>query len=442
MVLSNKHEAITDFHSHVSPDKVAFFKKYGLDFVMGRREGCYLWDLDGKKGLFDCHCNGGVFNLGHRNKDIAEALTSALNHLDIGSHHLLSSYRASLAKGLVHLMPGNIKYTVFSVGGGEAVDVAVKLVRGYTGRMKIISATGGYHGHTGFALAAGDEHYRKKFASKSTEFVQVPFGDIAALEKQIDEKTAAVIFETVPATLGIVVPSAEFLWNVRRLCDEKGAQFILDEVQTGLGRTGKMWGFEHFLDESGKSPVPDVVVIGKGLSGGIYPIAATCFRPHLQSVFKDDPFIHISTFGGAELGCAVALKVLEITSDPEFLRHVGELANWFAERMAALMEEHDGFVVGFRQLGLMMGIQMKSELCGPLLTKTAFDRGLLLIYANHDKSVCQFLPPLVMTLHEAEEVMEKLQKAVNRAKKILPVLKMKEDLTTLWKTVKAKVSLD
>ena len=143
-------------------------------------------------------------------------------------------------------MPGEIERTVFGVGGGEAVDFAIKLARGHTGRKKIVYARGGYHGHTGFALAAGDEKYSKPFEPLAPGFVAVPFGDADALRKVVDEDTAAILFETIPATLGMPMPPDDFFPQVREICDEKGALMILDELQTGLGRTGKMWGIEHY----------------------------------------------------------------------------------------------------------------------------------------------------------------------------------------------------
>lgn len=427
---SIKQEAIKSFRSHVSPDRADFFEKHGLNFVMGKREGCYLWDIDGDKRLFNCHSNGGVFNLGHRHPDVIATLQSALNDLDIGNHVLLSSHRAALAKALAESMPGDIQYSVFSVGGGEAVDVAIKLARGYTGRTKIVSAKGGYHGHTGYSLATGDDHYLTPFGPRPTDFMQALFGSVSALGNMVDETTAAVILETVPATLGVVVPPSEYFSEVRRICKDAGAQLIMDEVQTGLGRTGKLWGFEHFNGE------PDIVVVGKGLSGGIYPIAATCYRPHLQSVFEDDPFIHISTFGGAELGCAVGLKVLEISSQPEFLHHVNEVAARFSRQMATLLERHQGFLVEFRQLGMMMGIRMKNDLCGPILTKAAFDKDLLMVYANNDRSVCQLLPSLTASFEQVDEIMEKLEAAVKKAKIMVPVVRLKEGLAGIGTKIK------
>ena len=241
----SKQEAIKAFERFVSPAKVRFFSMVGIDFVPAKRESVWYWDLDGRK-LIDCHCNGGVYNLGHRNPEIVSVLKEALEELDIGNHHLISEHRASLAEKLVSLMPGEIERTVFGVGGGEAVDFAIKLARGHTGRKKIVYARGGYHGHTGFALAAGDEKYSKPFEPLAPGFVAVPFGDADALRKAVDEDTAAILFETIPATLGMPMPPDDFFPQVREICDEKGALMILDEVQTGLGRTGKMWGIEHY----------------------------------------------------------------------------------------------------------------------------------------------------------------------------------------------------
>jgi putrescine aminotransferase len=242
----NKEEVIDLFARHVSSGKVRFFESAGIDFVLGRREGPYLWDITGEKRLIDCHCNGGVFNLGHRNPEVISTLVQSLQELDIGNHHLISEQRAALASGLAQLTPGEITYIVFGVGGGEAMDLAIKVARGYTGKPKVISAKGGYHGHTGLALAAGDEKYRAPFGPMAPGFIQVLFNDIEALEKAVDDETAAILLETIPATYGMPIPDEGFFPQVRELCDRKGILLIVDEVQTGLGRTGKLWGIEHF----------------------------------------------------------------------------------------------------------------------------------------------------------------------------------------------------
>ena len=421
-----KEQVLHDFSDYVSSSKADFFQKYGMDFVMGRREGSYLYDLDGEKRLFNLHCNGGVFNLGHRSEELIELLRESLDELDIGNHHLMSRERAKLARQLAELMPGDLTYTVFGVSGGEAIDLAIKVSRGYTHRSKVISAKGGYHGHTGLALATGDEHFRKPFGSQQPGFVQVPFGNLKALADEANEETAAVILETVPATLGMVIPSSEYLQGVRELCEELGVVLIIDEVQTGLGRTGKLWAFEHF------DIIPDIVVLGKGLSGGIYPITATVLRRPLESVFHDDPFIHISTFGGAELGCRVASRVLEISSDSQFLDKVNRLALLFREGVDTLQGKHGKFLKGLRQLGLMMGLELRDEISGPLLTKTAYDNDLLMVYAGNDTSISQFLPPLVMDESDVNYVLDQLDKALGSARHIRPLAKLKRGLGKLF----------
>jgi acetylornithine/succinyldiaminopimelate/putrescine aminotransferase len=405
----SKQQTITIFRQHVSSGKVAFFQKYGMDFVMGRREGPYIWDLNGRKRLFNLHCNGGVFNLGHRHPELVDLLREELDQYDIGNHHLLSKARAELACQLAASMPGDLNYTTFGVGGGEAVDLAFKVARAYTGRSKIISARGGYHGHTGLALAAGDARYRAPFGPPAPGFLQVPFGDEAALTRAADSDTAAVILETVPATLGIEIPRPDYLQTVRDICSRCGSLLILDEVQTGLGRTGKLWGFDHF------GIVPDMVVIGKGLSGGIYPISATVLREPLESVFHQDPFIHISTFGGAELGCRVAQRVLEISAGRTFLEHVGRLATAFSAQLRPLLDRYPDFFIRLRQLGLMMGLEFRDEIDGPLMTKCAYDQDLLMLYANNNPRVCQFLPPLVIDSDEIGWVLQRLDRAVAAA---------------------------
>ena len=402
----NKEEIYTLFGKHVSSGKPAFFKSIGIEFSPGRREGAYMWDVDGEKKLIDCHCNGGVFNLGHRNPEIIQTLVEGLEQFDIGNHHLISEQRARLGQKIAELMPGDLTYSVFGVGGGEAIDLAIKVARGHTGKQKIISAKGGYHGHTGLALATGDAKYRSAFLSDQPDFVQVPFNDVDALAGDIDEHTAAVIMETIPATFGMALPSEDYFKQIRKLCDVHGAAMIIDEVQAGLGRTGRLWAIEHY------DVVPDILVTGKGLSGGIYPITATCFREEYESVFHADPFIHISTFGGAEVGCAVAMKVLEISSAPEFLAHVEALGEHFARGFEALKGKHPQVLVKLRQKGLMMGIELAEGNLGPIFSKLAYDQGFLAVYANNDPRVVQLLPPLTIDLELADEILDRVDRAL------------------------------
>lgn len=395
-------EQITElFARHVSSGKVEFFKAAGMDFVLGRREGIYLYDLDGNRYV-NCHCNGGVFNLGHRHPEIVDALVSAAAELDIGNHHVISEQRALLAERLAHISPGDINRVLFGVSGGESIDTAIKVARGHTGRPGVVSAAGGYHGHTGFALPAGDEKYSKPFEPLAPGYTHVPFGDLEALDRAVDETTACVLFETVPATLGIVVPPDDFYAGVRKICDERGALMIMDEVQTGLGRCGANWCIDTY------GVTPDMIVTGKGLSGGMYPLTAVLYSDRLNKFLHENPFIHISTFGGPELGCRVTMKVIEILERPGFLEHVGEIAGVFEEGLDELKSRHPDLLVETRQRGLFMGLKMKNELCGPMMTLAGMQNGVFTVYANNDTSVSQILPPLIIEREQATDVLERL----------------------------------
>jgi acetylornithine/succinyldiaminopimelate/putrescine aminotransferase len=358
---------------------------------MGERDGARFRDAFDGRWYYNCHSNGGVFNLGHRNPDVIAAVRDALDHLDIGNHHLVSGWRASLASRLAATTGGALPGVVFGVGGGEAIDLALKVARGHTGRPGIVSAVGGYHGHTGLAMAAGDPAYRDPFGPNPPEFTQVPFNDLGAMEQTIDDTTAAVILEAIPATLGMPIPAPGYLEGVERLCRERGACFVLDEVQTGLGRTGTMWYHQQ------EGVRPDVVVTGKGLSGGIYPITATMMTADLLAFFEQHPFVHISTFGGAELGCVAALAVLDLVEAPGFLGRVVELGERFEAGLAHLDVE-------LRRRGLFMGIKLPRADDGLVATRDLIGAGVFAIFANNDPSVVQLLPPLTVSDTEADEI--------------------------------------
>jgi putrescine aminotransferase len=386
------------FARHVSRGKIEFFQTAGVDLVAGEREGPYYNDVFSGRRFIDCHCNGGVFNLGHRHPEVVTALRGALEHLDVGNHHLVSGHRAALAGRLAATTAGRLSGVVFGACGGEAIDLAIKLARGTTGRAKIVSARGGYHGHTGLALAAGDPQYRDPFGPNPGGFEQVPFGDAAAMDGAMDETTAAVLLEPIPATLGIAIPPAGYLPEVAGRCAERGALLILDEVQAGLGRTGRMWAHEH------EGVAPDMIVTGKGLGGGVYPIAATLMTRELHSFFDTRPFVHISTFGGAELGCAAALAALDVAEAPGFLERVSAVSERLADAFAGLPFE-------LRQRGLMMGFRFERAGGGMAAAQAAYAQGVLCAYANNDPSVLQFLPPLILTDAQVEDLIGRVRRA-------------------------------
>lgn len=398
-------EILRDYETYVSSGKTNFFKLIGLPLVPGKREGVRIYDRDGN-AFINCRSSGGVFNLGHRPQTIIDALKNALDDLDIGDHLLLSEWRARLAKKLADLAPGDIRYSTFTPGGGEAIDVAIKLARAYTGRPGVIYATEGYHGHTGFALSATTDKFKNKFGPLIPGFQSVPFGDFSALENLVNETTAAVIFETIPVTGGILIPPRDFYLRVRALCDKFGAQMILDEVQAGLGRTGRLWALDEW------NVVPDFMVLGKGLSAAIYPISAAMYRPHIDAHFADEPFFHLSSYGGAELGCVVASAMLDIITAPGFLDNVNARARQLGDGIAAIRARFPGVIVEVRQRGLMIGIELRDEMLGPALTFALAQRGVLANYAGARESTLIIMPPLVIGEQDTALVLNALEDAL------------------------------
>lgn len=392
---------------YVCPNRVRTLQALGVDLVVGRREGYRLWDLDGREFL-DLHLNGGVFNLGHRNHELVATLVDALQTLDIGNHHFPSVERSLLAREIVELTPG-MRYAVFASGGGEAVDLAVKSARRATGRRRIVSVTGAYHGHTGLALAAGDERAAASFLSEGApgEFAHVAFDDLAAIERELARgDVAAVVLETVPATVGFPVASPGYLAGVRALCDAAGALYVADEVQTGLGRTGELWGVQR------AGVVPDVLVCGKGLSGGLYPLAATLLSERAGRWLEDDGWGHVSTFGGAEVGCRVAREVLAITDHPATRGHVRGLTDRFSAGLARIQDDAPERLVEVRQTGLVIGLRLSHPQGGMLLTKALYDRGVWAMFAGFEPSVLQLKPGLLLDTATADLALARLADAV------------------------------
>ncbi|RMH74823.1 MAG: aspartate aminotransferase family protein [Actinomyces sp.] len=280
---------------------------------------------------------------------------------------------------------------MFSPSGGEAVDVAIKAARAATGRDVIVSVRGAFHGHTGLALATGDEKFRAPFRHHLPGFVQVPYDDVDAMDAVIGADTAAVVLEAIPATAGFPLPTPGYLEAVARMCAERGAVLMIDEVQTGLGRTGSVW----YHTQEGVSP--DVIITGKGLGGGVYPIAATVMSERVHRFTREHPFAHVSTFGGAELGCVVAAEVLDIVTDPAFLARVRQVGERLGEAFADAP-------FGVRRRGMLLGLVFDDPHGGMTAMKALFDAGVYAFFAGNDPAVLQFKPPLVIDDETLEEL--------------------------------------
>ena len=397
-------------HEYLVPGRVETFAQLGIPLVIGRREGYRFWDLDGREFL-DLHLNGGTYNLGHRHPALVAALTEALQSLDIGNHHFPSAARAELAAKLASCTPGDLHYTVFASGGSEAVDVAIKSARRYTGRRKIVAMASGYHGHTGLSGCAGDDANARYFGSDQPgEFVKVPFDDLDAMHAALRvHDVAAVILETIPATYGFPVPSDGYLPGVASLCREYGALYIADEVQTGLGRTGRLWGIEAWGVQ------PDILVTGKGLSGGLYPIAATVLRRDVGAWLRDNAWGHVSTFGGAEPGCVLATRVLDMCSDPATLENVTQMSDHLYVGLDD-MRSRLGFIKEIRRKGVVMGLVFDSPTGGLEMMSALYQCGIWAIVAGFDRAALQFKPGLLIDRAYADDVLSRFESALRAVK--------------------------
>jgi putrescine aminotransferase len=279
-------------------------------------------------------------------------------------------------------------------------------------RPGIIFAEKAYHGHTGFALSAiGRASYREPFEPLMPGFTMVPFGDIDAIKKAVDKDTAAIILEPILGEGGIHIPPDDYLPAVRRICDENESLLIFDEVQTGFGRTGKMFASEHW------NVVPDIMTVAKSLGGGIYPISATIFKEEIQDFFIPHPFIHLSTFGGSDLGCVVGLASIEFIQKNNLPARAEEMGKRFRAGFDRLLKEYPGLLLEVRQKGLMMGLQYTNESIGPRMTKKLSDRNIIAIYTGNDPSICRLMPPLVITSAEVDEVLNALADSMKELSK-------------------------
>ena len=395
-----------------NPAKVQDWQDMEVDLVIDRREGYCLYDMDGRQ-LIDLHLNGGTYNLGHRHPELVEVLNRASGHFDMGNHHFPSLARTALAEAMAACTPGDLKYTIYGSGGGEAIDIAIKSARNATRKRKIVSIIRAYHGHTGLAVKAGAERFSKLFLSEDREgeFVQVPFNDLNAMEEALKGRdVAAVLMETIPATYGFPMPHEGYLPAVKKLCEGYGALYIADEVQTGLMRCGTLWGIVRYGVE------PDILVTGKGISGGLYPIACVAVTEESGKWLKQDGFGHISTMGGAELGCIVAMKVLEITQRPQVVSMVRYIADFIRAGLDGIRALYPDFFIGIRQHGVVMGLEFDHPQGAKPVMKHLYRNGVWAIFSALDPRVLQFKPGVLMSQAMCEETLARVEVAIGLAR--------------------------
>ena len=407
----SKTEVLERAKTFWNPDKTQFWTDAGVDLVIDRREDYFLWDMSGRR-LIDMHLNGGTYSIGHRNPEVMQALSEGMQHFDVGNHHFPSVARTALAERLVDSAPESITKVAFGSGGGEAIDIALKSARHATQRRKIVSIIKAYHGHTGLAVATGDDRFSKMFLSdRPDEFVHVPFGDVDAMDRALSgNDVAAVIMETIPATYGFPMPPPGYLNAVKDLAARYGALYIADEVQTGLMRTGEMWAITKYGVE------PDIIVTGKGLSGGMYPITAAMLNERAAQWLYQDGFGHISTFGGAELGCVAAIKTLEITSRPPVRSMVHYIADLFADGLARIQRDYPDWFVGIRQNGVVIGLEFDHPEGAKFVMRELYENGVWAIFSTLDPRVLQLKPGILLGRDLCEDVLDRMDVAIGRAR--------------------------
>lgn len=406
-----KEEVIDYSIKYVNPGKTQEWIDRNINLIMEKREGYAFWDMNGKKYL-DIHINGGTFNLGHRNPELIEAMIQATREFDIGNHHFASAARAVLGKRMNEVTPEGLQYCVFSSGGGEAVDVAIKSARYTTKRKKIISIKGCYHGHTGFSVSTGDAIFKDPFLADGEEgcFVQLPLNDLEAMEQELKkEDTAAVMIESILATYGFQIPNSGYLKTVKKLCEKYGALYIADEVQTGLMRTGKMWSIDH------EGFTPDILVTAKGFSGGIYPISCTVLNRKAAKWLFEAGRMHGSTTGGSEIGCMVALKMLEITTRQSTIDNIHKNTKRMTDFANRMINKTDGFLKGYSQRGVIMGMDFDVEDASKTVSPALFENGVWAHNSRLRPCVLQFKLGLLADDTYMEQLFDKMEKGIHLA---------------------------
>ena len=403
---------------YINKGHVKFLKAGHLDVFETEREGVGFTDPVSGRRMLDCFSSAGCFNVSRHNPVVMEALDEALDTLDMGSFDMVSAPKMELARKLVSLAPGDLDAIMFAAGGGDAVDQAIKLARGATGGPGIVCAVKAYHGHTGFALSAnGKEHYRRYFEPLMPGFEFAPFNDLDAMRARISKDTAAVILEPVQGEAGIFVADDAYLKGLRGLCDEHGSLLILDEIQTGFGRTGKLFACEH------SGVIPDIMLLAKSLAGGLYPNAALLYRKTgpLINFVHAHPRFHETYTGGSDLGCRVSLKVLEYIEQNRLWENAERMGARLKDALAGLQRENPGIIKDVRGIGLMVGMEYCHEFMGPMMSDALAKHGVFAAYSGNAPQVMRFMAPITVNDEEMDAIIAAIRAAIRDMKTLLPV---------------------
>lgn len=378
--MTQTHDIYTLDAQHYLP----VFKRYPL--ILDHGDGAYLYDRDGRRYL-DFLAGIAVNVLGHAYPPLVEAIARQAGRLIHCSNLYYTAEQATAAEKLVKL--SGLGKAFFANSGAEANEGAIKLARRHGHRLSpqkstIISATASFHGRTLATLTAtGQPKYREGFGPLPGGFSYVHYGDGDALAAAMDDNTCAVLLETVQGEGGVHVPTRDYLARVRELCDAHGALLILDEIQSGIGRCGHFFAYEHYGIR------PDIVTLAKGLGGGV-PIGAFCAADSVASAFG--PGDHGTTFGGNPLACAAANVVMDTVAAPDFLRHIGDMGDYLRDGLESLRAAYPGRIRDVRGLGLLLGLELDRD--GRAIVDACLQEGLIINCTAGN--VLRFVPPLII----------------------------------------------
>lgn len=399
-------ETISKYEKYINPAQAKLFRFMGLASVEGHAEGWTITDSEGRE-FIDCLGGYGMFALGHRHPKVVEAVEKALHTMPMCGKVLFNRPMADLAEALAEITPGDLQYSFFVNSGTEAVEGCLKVARLATKRKKFVAANNAFHGKTmGSLTATGRDLYREPFKPLLDGFTHVPFGNIAAMESAVDEETAAVILEPIQGEGGIIIPPAGYLRQVKELCEAKGALFIADEVQTGIGRTGAWFGVNH------EDVKPDLMACAKALGGGVMPIGAIIGTPRAWQGLIEAPFLHTSTFGGNQLACAAGVAAISVIKEENLLERGAETGAYLKAGLESIAAEFPSVISEVRGRGMMIGIELTKEGAGGMLMSLMIDKSIIVAYTLNNPKVIRMEPPLIMPKEVVDYVLELFRDAV------------------------------
>lgn len=406
------------YRKYYNPSLVRLLKFGGFGALEWSGEGTRVFDVDGRAYL-DFAGGYGVFNLGHRHPRVVEAVRRQLDRMPLSAKMFFNKPMADLAERLAQITPGPLQYSFFCNSGTESVEGALKLARLAMGKPGIIATCNSFHGKTfGSLSASGRDLFKTPFEPLLPAITHVPFGDADAIEgalKKLGGLVAAVILEPIQGEGGINVPPDDYLSRVHESCRRHDVLLIVDEVQSGLARTGKMWAVEHWGIE------PDILVMAKALGGGVMPMGALVGTPRVWQPLAPNPLIHTSTFGGGPMACAAGLATIEVILEERLAERATEMGYLLMQGLEDVAKRHPEVVAEVRGKGLMVGVELAEERFGGIVMLEMAHRGVIGVYTLNMPRVIRFEPPLIVTTSEVDQAVAAFETAVKRARSMFKV---------------------